>query len=119
MTVTFAPATIALAGGDEVDEVGVNLANTNAARILEVLGFHDDVAAGDLVGGMLAPEFLGRVLMALAVEPADEGLPGAALPGPGALWIDCGRRPGYIQEQLGRLHDLALAADPGEEIVWS
>ena len=100
---------------------GVNMSNRNARPVLESLGIEGD----DLwCGSMDAQEFLGRVLMALAVAPTDEGLPeheweGASEFGFGRF-IDAGREPGYLQARLERLHEVAAAAvADGLQVVWS
>lgn len=95
----------------------VNMGNANAARLCGTL----DIALADdgWCGSMEATNFLSRVLIAQALEPADEGIPTHEIAGPGATMIDCGRRVGYIQERLGQLADLALwAADNGAEVSW-
>ncbi|MFI8769585.1 hypothetical protein ACIGN6_32400 [Streptomyces sp. NPDC053792] len=79
---------------------GVNMANSNAARVLGVLGY------GELAGEAEADDFLGRVLVGLALTPVDAGRPAAAE----GNFIDCGRRAGYIQERLEELRGLAEEA---------
>ncbi|MEV7581562.1 hypothetical protein [Streptomyces erythrochromogenes] len=78
----------------------VNMANANAARVLGVLGY--DELAGDAEAG----DFLGRVLVALALVPVDAGRPATAE----GRFVVCGRRAGYIQERLEELHELAEGA---------
>ncbi|MFD3539671.1 hypothetical protein ACFWUQ_09235 [Streptomyces sp. NPDC058662] len=75
----------------------VNMANANAVRVLDVLGYDE------LYGDADAEDFLGRVLVALAVAPADAGRP-ATVDG---NFIDCGRPPGYTQTRLEELRELA------------
>ncbi|MFJ4879885.1 hypothetical protein ACIP93_32425 [Streptomyces sp. NPDC088745] len=77
----------------------VNMANANAARVLDVLGYGYDELCGDAE----AEDFLGRVLVALAVAPADAGRP-ATVDG---NVIDCGRPAGYTQTRLEELRELA------------
>jgi GAF domain-containing protein len=117
---------------EALDGPSVNVSNTNAAHLLALLGLTpagtsterpDPFDCGDLSGALPADEFLGRVLIALAVNPADAGIPSTSEGGPGtgtAEVIDCGRRPGYSDERLDQLRTLAEAArDAGREVVWS
>ncbi|MFI8932373.1 hypothetical protein ACIG3E_32500 [Streptomyces sp. NPDC053474] len=95
------------------DVPSVNLANTNARRVLDVLGLADE--HGDLAGGAAAEDFLGRCLVALALEPADAGVPAVQ---EGRV-IDCGRPAGYLQDRLAELHDLAAwCAAQGRAVSW-
>lgn len=88
------------------DDLDVNMSNSNAARVCESLGISLDP---DWCGDMPADDFMGRVLMALALSPADEGMPSYEhVTGPGtARMIEGARRPGYLQERLTQLHALA------------
>jgi hypothetical protein len=119
MSVTFtAPGLLAGTDADgewEPNELWVNMTNVNAVRVADALGFSlgED---GDLYGSMCATKFMGHVLVALALAPADEGMPSHELaPGdPGrpewsgqARWIVGERRPGYLQDRLAALHALA------------
>jgi hypothetical protein len=111
---------------DEAHEAAglpVNVSNANAGTILAALGL-DPV---ELCGCLPGVDFLGRVLVAVAVEPYDEGVAPAAYQG-GILgfdlgvagtFVDCGRRPGYLQDKLtvlGRLAD--YAADRALDVAW-
>ncbi|MFD9047753.1 hypothetical protein, partial [Streptomyces zaomyceticus] len=78
----------------------VNMANANAARVLDVLGFDE------LCGEVGARDFLGRVLMALALEPEDAGRPSSV---EGRV-VDCGRPVGYVQARLEELRVLGEEA---------
>ena len=103
------------------DELSVNMANANAAVVLDALGFAEDVAAGDLCGSVPAQDFLGRVLTGFGLAPTDPGRPATEDIGEhGARFIDCGRAPGYVQDRLGQLQALAEAAvaDPQVVITW-
>lgn len=117
MSVTFTAAGVPQ-DDEGWSELDVNMSNSNAATIAATLGI--DLDAGGWAGEMEARDFQGRILLALAIEPSDEGVPAHELPGPGARWIECGRRPGYVQERLGQLHELAQwAVDHGALIWWS
>ncbi|MFB6885812.1 hypothetical protein ACFCY8_33830 [Streptomyces noursei] len=96
------------------DAPEVNLANTNARRVLDVLGLADEF--GDLTGSAAAEDFLGHCLVALALEPADAGVPAVQ----DGRFIDCGRPAGYLQDRLTELHDLALwCAARGRSVSWA
>lgn len=112
------------------EELSVNMSNSNAARVCGSLGI--DLDKLGWCGSMPAEDFLGRVLVALAIEPADEGVPShRLLPGDsagifgtvqegGPAFIECGRREGYTQERLGQLRELAdWAVANGAEIAFS
>jgi hypothetical protein len=101
-----------------------HFSQANAIHLLMVLGF--DVTPDDeLIGEAPADDFLGRVLTALATEPWDEGV--APVEGPGLLlgripvkhMIDCGRRPGYVQDAMEDLREVAEAAQRlGRAVAW-
>jgi hypothetical protein len=81
----------------------VNMSNTNALHILDTLGFPER----EYVGSTDAEDFLGRILLALAVAPHDAGIPSHVVPGPGATVINGGREDGYTQRRLEQLRTLA------------
>jgi hypothetical protein len=86
----------------------------NAARLLDALGLPVQQE-----GELPLPDFLGRVLVALAVEPADEGVPAHDT---SPRWTEGGRRPGKLQELLDELRTLCeLGRTYGDdvEVVWS
>jgi hypothetical protein len=120
MSVTFSgynPATEQFLAED----LDVNMANANARVVLDALGFAEDVAAGDLCGTVPAQDFLGRVLTGFGLAPTDPGRPVTENTGQhGARFIDCGRAPGYVQDRLVQLQELAEAAvgTPGAVISW-
>jgi hypothetical protein len=102
MSVTFYPAQyvsdpqrgVVLDCVDVREDIPVNLANANAVRVLEILGFppERDEQSCDFVGASYgAVAFLGRVLLALELAPYDEEMPVYQLPGDGCL---CGRALG-------------------------
>lgn len=104
---------------DVSDEFDVNLANTNAIMMLEVLGI--DVDDYDLGGSMPGDEFLGHVLTALAVDRDDSGISDVVEGGDGrATVVHCGLPAGYWSDRLNALHDLAQEASRlGRDVVWS
>lgn len=94
-----------------LEEPSVDMANANAAAVLDVLGLPVD----DMAGEEDAEAFLGRVLLALAVAPASAELPtfqeGNVVFG--------GRRAGYVQERLAQLRGLAETARAlGLRVTW-
>lgn len=101
--------------GADVDEVTdlpveINMANGNARRVLDVLGIPVD--DDDMYGEEDAAVFLGRVLLALALAPHDEGMPAYAMQSGEGLFrggrqIHCGREAGDLQRRLERLREFA------------
>lgn len=99
----------------EAEHLEINMSNTNAVVVCGALGI--DLEDEGWCGSLPAQDFLGRVLLALAIQPADEGIPSHELPTGGVRWVECGRRPGYTQERLVQLHELAeWAVAHGAEI---
>lgn len=117
----------------------VNVSNVNAEGVLDNLG----IMVGEdfserCVGSMPAADFKGRVLMALALVPVDEGAPAYQLteaPEGGAgssllaglglgaergpqFWV--GARPaGQVQATLRQLLEVAeFAESEGRQVVW-
>lgn len=114
MSVTFRPNAL----GVDLEAWGegllVNVSNSNAAFLLQALGLP---TSDELCGETTGEDFLGRVLLATGPNPADEGVPALNLD---PRVIDMGRRPGYLQERLEQLADVAQAARTrGGEVVWS
>lgn len=92
----------------------VNVSNVNARRLLDLLGYP---ATADMCGDDDPGEFLGRVLLAQALAGRDEGIP-AHRTGPNTE--DWGRRPGYTQDRLIALAQLAQdALAIGAVISWA
>jgi hypothetical protein len=137
MSVTFYPGQ-ATADGWEIRLGGharhheVNLANTNAVRLLGVLGLPLDDEEG-CVGNAPAGDFLGRVLVALAIAPHDEAMPAYQMTpeelsptltmligaGGAAVWHGP-RRDGYLQEKLELLETLArFCVEQDYAVLWA
>lgn len=124
MSVTFSAATRTfraefnadlLVSIPEAEHLEVNVSSSNAVVLCDALGIN--LAEEGWCGSLPAGDFLGRVLLALAIQPADEGIPAHELPTGGVRWVECGRRPGYIQDRLAQLHELAQwAVAHGAEI---
>lgn len=97
----------------------VNVSNTNAVAMLDVLGFGNDPSY-DIGGECDADNFLGRILLALAVSPKDDGVPAHTPYADNDRWIDCGRRPGYTQDVLDNLRDVAeWSRENGRTVSWA
>lgn len=104
---------------DMSEEFDVNLANTNARRILIRLGDTSE----DLVGSLDAETFLASALIAEGTLPAEADLHVDSVtdsrPG-GATVVECGRPAGYESSTLGRLITLANEARRlGRAVVWA
>jgi hypothetical protein len=136
MSVTFYPGQPTADGweislGGHARHHGVNLANGNAVRLLAVLGYPLDTEEGP-VGDAPAADFLGRVLVALALAPDDEAMPAyrmtaeelspalRELCGGGATVWQGPRREGYLQDKLERLETLArFCVEQGYAVLWA
>lgn len=106
MSVTFTAA-------DQLGHAGaLNLHNANAARVLDILGY----SGHDLAGGQEEAElFLGRVLLAVAAEPRDEGRPWLRE----GCWQYGPRPAGRTQQALAELRVLAEGCRArGVRITW-
>jgi hypothetical protein len=100
---------------DTDDDPSVNMSNTNASHLLNVLGFPE----ADSCGRVSSEDFLGRVLVALAVSPHDAGLPALTTSTGGATFVECGRSEGYTQHRLDQLRTLAeFARGYDADITW-
>lgn len=103
----------------------VTVANGNVRPVLEALGLAEDNAAFEDIccGGTSGQDFLGRVLMGLAVAPVSAERPTVVNGGPGtgqALFVDCGVDEGYVQSRLAQLRFVAEAAIAMDrDVVWS
>ena len=97
----------------------LNVTSTNGRYILDALGIVLPATA-ELWGEMTGTDLLGRVLVALAIAPADTGTPAHTLTGHRqATVVMCGRRPGYLQDALGVLRDIAeWAITHQTPVVW-
>ena len=102
-----------------VDSLGmlpsVNMANLNAGDVLDALGIDRD----DISGSMPARDFLGRILMALAAAPESAPIPAHTMGG-STNFIRCERAPGYVQDRLRDLHEVAeFAIAHDRPITWA
>jgi hypothetical protein len=88
----------------------VNMSNTNAFELLDVLGL-----SSESFGSLQASDFLGRILLAVAVAPTDPGRPTIT---EGSVTY-CGRNPGYVQKRLAQMRDLAQwCATNNARVTW-
>lgn len=93
----------------------INMNNGNAAQILGLLGLPFD---GDW-GEASAQDFLGRVLIAIALVDTASTDRHGTFDASNGRWVDCGRHPGYLAGRLAELHQLAeQAATNNTPITW-
>ncbi|MEW1760339.1 hypothetical protein AB0393_27995 [Streptomyces cyaneofuscatus] len=117
----------------------VNIGARNAVRLTELLGFGPPASAGTVAalsgaqpagdttfdagqepatgeaGQVPAEEFLGRVLVALALTPEDTGVDGYWH----GRWYTGGRSAGHLQLRLLELHALAQwCGARGRDVSW-
>lgn len=114
-------------GIEDVERPDVEVTSRNAPLLLAALGYGEFDESDDMWGEASPQEFRGRVLTALAVAPADAGVPAhsdADAPAylgalGGARWRQCGRREGWLQDKLAALHDLADWCERhGRQVHW-
>ncbi|MFI6432852.1 hypothetical protein [Rhodococcus oryzae] len=89
------------------------MSDANARTLLELLGL-------DIEGFRDCPaeDFLGRCSSRGRSAPPTRVLPAHAVDG-NARVIECGRRPGYIQDQLEQLHRVAVwAVEKDRAVQW-
>lgn len=99
------------------DEYSVNMSNSNAADVIEALGYPRD----EYCSGEAEPDdLIGRCLIAEAIAP-DPALPSYTQTGiNGARLIDAGRAPGYIRSKCYQIRVLAEQAKVlGRTVVWN
>jgi hypothetical protein len=107
----------------------VQVFQSSARAVLYALGLSVPDPDGDcfdqgdvpFAGVLDASDLLGRILCAVAVAPEDAGLPAHQETGRyGAVLLDCGRKPGYLQEKLAQLRSLCQWAEArGQQVQWS
>lgn len=95
------------------DAPEVNVSNTNAVTLLEALGLHE--VYGDLTGSLSGAEFAAKVMQARVLEPQSAGAP---MPTHGIM-VNCGSHPGYVQDRLESLQEVAdFAWDKDAVVTW-
>ncbi len=102
---------------EEQESPSVNVSERNAVLLLQALGYREPFECSPLAGAATVEEFRGRVLTALALARADDGAPWRET---SPRFTDCGRRPGYLQDRLEELHELAdWCIQHHREIQWA
>ncbi|MET4144162.1 hypothetical protein [Arthrobacter sp. UYCo732] len=98
----------------------MNVSNANAMHLLELLGLPSTPFEGSLAGSTTPEDFMGRVLLAEAINPADAGVPVTTTTSEGgATMVQMGRRVGYSEDRLAALRELAdFAVDRGRDVQW-
>lgn len=101
----------------------VNMSNDNSVSVLSALGLMADTDTFEDVccGSVQADDFLGRILMALAVAPESAERPTIVTANENsATLIECGRPAGYVQDRLqGLLRVAEFCRRNGRDVVWS
>lgn len=104
---------VALFGSEFDTAPTVQISASNARHLADLLGLGPDIWD---VPALDPDDLMGRVLIAQAISPIDAGVPATAA----GQVIDCGRRPGWAQERLAQLHDVAAAAKQlGVRVMWA
>lgn len=99
------------------DAPEMNVSNGNAMDVLMALGFDAEAYCGSED----SETFHARVLVALAENRIDAGLPTFTDGGNGsATIVHCGREAGYVTDKLERLLVIAeFALANGQNVQWS
>ena len=93
----------------------VNLANGNAARVLEALGLLD----GELCGEVRGTNLVYLCDRALSSNTEDGGTPDVVDATPGsAKVVYFGLRPGYMAEKLNLLREMGVRAGDLGVVTW-
>jgi hypothetical protein len=118
-------------------EPSLDVGIVNAMLLLRALGLAVELGADDvhepppgtvvpsapdedtpLVGELSAEQMLGRVELALALAPADLGVPIRNL-NAAATIVDFGRAEGYLQDRLTELREVTLYARAHQRaVIW-
>lgn len=110
--------------GEMAQAPSLDVSNANAVLVLRALGLLPNGSAEqewDLSGVCSAEDFLGRVLLASVLSPADEGVPAFDNSADGsARFIESGRRVGYLEDRLSSLRELAeFCCTYDREVTWA
>lgn len=121
MSLTFCPEILMEDSPEFMDSMpSLNVNGSNGVFLLRNLGRDEYDEDG---GVMEAEQFLGAVLVALAVAPEDHGVKDIDImdaTGQRAIWTLGGRREGYLQEQLLELEVIGTwARDNGRKVQWA
>jgi hypothetical protein len=117
------------------DEPSLNISNVNARALLRTLGLLPEIGAeavltdiplgpagphaghDELAGVCDSADLLARIDLALALAPADPGVPGHAVTD---RFINCGRHPGYPRQVPTTLREITVCArDSRRAVSWS
>ena len=96
----------------------ITVVYSNAVALLVTLGYLSEDDPADEIAGEADPgDFLGRVLIALALAPHDPGTPATDTT---PRWRVLGREPGHLQRLLVALEEIARwCRDHGRRIHWA
>lgn len=116
--------TMLITGIEEAPAPRINVADRNGMHLLDLLGIEsegDDEFGYQPFGSMSGEDFLGRVLMAQAIAPADAGRPAVEHRSEGGMTvIEGGRREGYSEDRLTELRELAeFSIATGRKVQWN
>lgn len=113
----YGPARNVLTADPETPSV--NMSQTNAQEILEVLGI--DMEEAGYAGAFSVEDLEGRILMADALAPVSELRPTFTHKGEtGPTMVYCAREEGYVQNKLARIADVVAAAkELNRMVVWN
>jgi hypothetical protein len=94
----------------------LNPSNANGRDLLRWLGYDELADMDQPYGELVASELAARCRRRLWPEArnSDPGREGGEVPGLSARVIDCGRRPGYLEEKVEQLLHLAEKAGDGK-----
>lgn len=100
-----------------VDLPEVNVSNYNAKDILDLLGYRvEEDFSERCAGSLTAEDFLGRLLVAEAINPSDEGIPATTE----GIVTHCGRPVGYMEARISELRSVVeYAKEKNVGIYWS
>lgn len=106
---------------EDAPSPAINCSEENAQHLLQILGFQSEEDGHiSRCGTATGEDLMGRILMATAVNPADEGVPSTTTRGEGGmLLIGGGRRTGWTEDYLEGLREVAeFSIATGREVNW-
>jgi hypothetical protein len=103
----------------DTESESVQMSNSNARELLEMLGYVEDDGEIAMCGSASPDDLLGRILVARALG-SDIGVPGYTETTPGgATLIDAGRPAGYFSGKFSNLEKLvAQCRTLQRDISW-
>lgn len=113
-----------ITGIEEAPAPSINVGDRNGMHLLDLLGIEsegDDEYGYQPFGSMSGEDFLGRVLLAQAIAPADAGRPAIEHRTEGGMTvIEGARREGYSEDRLTELRELAeFSIATGRKVQWN